>query len=98
MLTDDASRRTDGVPQRERQHQLAFEAVAAHAFNGQGFDFDAVLRHDTRFHRALAAQPHHFVPAFAQRGSHRQRGEDMPAGAAGHQQKGFHAHIRLLTL
>ena len=42
-----------------------------------------MLRHQPRFHCAVGAQPRHWNAARAQRFGYRQRGEDMPAGAAG---------------
>ena len=77
--------RLNGFSQGKRQHQLALQAIAAHAFNRQRFQLDIVLRHNARFHCTLAAQPHHMVSARAQHFGHRQRRKNMAAGAAGHQ-------------
>ena len=66
VFPDNPLRFADGFIQSKRQHQLAFDAVAAHAFNRQRFEQDVVLRHDTLFHRAFAAQPNHMMAARAQ--------------------------------
>ena len=99
MFADNPLRFADGFIQSKRQHQLAFDAVTAHAFNRQRFEQDVVLRHDTLFHRAFAAQPNHMMAARTQRIRHRQRGENMAAGTARHQHESFTAHdlLHLVT-
>ncbi len=63
----------------------AFAAQPAHA---DPFDLDVLRRHELRFQPALRAEPHRLVAAFAQHARSRERRENVPAGAARHDEDG----------
>ncbi len=77
--------------QLQRPEQLAFYAAATQAPDGQADDLKAVALHQTGFHAAFGAQPQHPVAGVLQLPGHRQGGEHVAAGAAGHDQyRGAH--------
>ena len=77
--------------QLQRPEQLAFDAAAAQAPDGQADDLETVALHQPGFHAAFGAQPQHPVAGVLQLPGHRQGGEHVAAGAAGHDQyRGAH--------
>ncbi len=74
---------TDRAHDPQRRAEQRQRALAAQPADLDGVDLDAVLRHQLRFHAPGRAQPHHRHAARAQHLGHRQRREDVPAGAAG---------------
>jgi hypothetical protein len=70
--------------QLEGAGQRVLQALAAHAGEIDRIEFDAVLRHDVLLHPERGAEPAHFPAARAHGLRDRDAGEDMPAGAGGH--------------
>ncbi len=98
MLAHDAERLNERVHEPERRHQQRADALAAQAAHRQPLDREAVLRDDASFEAALRAEPDHVELASAQQTRERERGEDVSAGAASHDDDGTGHFVVLLVV
>ena len=79
-----------GLDQPQRQQQQCQPALAAHAGEIQSFKRKTARRHQLLLHAVRPAEPVHCPTTLAQRLGHGQAREDMPAGAACHDEGRFH--------
>jgi hypothetical protein len=87
-FAQDSPRAEQRARQHPRRRDALAQALAAQAFHRQRAQRHAMLRHDPVFHAAFRAQPQHWHVACAQRRRDREAGEDVAAGATGHDQHG----------
>ncbi|MCY1550929.1 hypothetical protein D9M68_872210 [compost metagenome] len=76
----------ESAQQAQRQQEQRFQALTAHTPEIDQLQRKAARRHQAALHAAGCAQPVHAPAALAQGFGHGQTGENVAAGAAGHDQ------------
>src|SRR5205814_9217425 len=79
------------IKQVRRQQELLQQPFASRGACADPGRRIAVARHEAFFHAAARAHPHHLPPRRARLVRDREAGEDMPAGAARHDEERPHA-------
>ena len=92
VLADDGFGSLHAAQQHKGQGEFAQQPFAAHAFHGDEFQRDVVLRHEALFHAVVAAEPDNVVSLLLQGLGDGEGGEDVSACAACHQENGFGSH------
>jgi len=92
VFADDGFGSLNAAQQHQGQGEFAQQPFAAHAFHGDEFQRDVVLRHEALFHAVVTAEPDNVVSLLLQGLGDGEGGEDVSACAACHQENGFGSH------